>query len=553
MHYSPFSCLLVAGLLSALLFSPASSVAQNELVPAPGAVQLRRVWTQEGTNLAADEYGYNVWGGVDLTGDSIADFAVYRRVDNTWLFYAGGDPPSTELFWSMDSVGSVPPYVGDFWGDEKRHMLFIDGYGVTVDDFTFTYDRFRLFEVTAEGVRPEATISVDQGSKDPPIERFLRDAFVLHLNEDFSHDMAVTIGGTRTGYIRTPDVTRQVWFYMGGLEFQLDSPTVVVRDTSQYGTPDNWEVRFADFDGDGWTDMVMGGSYPTGGPMLRFYWGDENSPWSWATRPPDRDLQLVQGEIGLNARFQLFDLDGDHAVDLVGGVYTSGIDGTYVYLSGREKNARTRSFRLDDADVFYPNEHQGFAPGPLNNSMGRYDMLPLGTRYVSGGSTGPDHDYEAYFNQQAEGLTAGNVLGRGGPIGDVTGDGWPDYGAGNETYGPFVNTGIALVLAGGPYIPFDDPSMHVAEYPVAGESGGLYLWPNPVIDELHIAWKGNLKRMPARFAVFDLQGREVISGDVEPYRGAALWRCRSVAAGSYRVMLYDASGEVIATAPLIKQ
>ncbi len=139
---------------------------------------------------------------------------------------------------------------------------------------------------------------------------------------------------------------------------------------------------------------------------------------------------------------------------------------------------------------------------------------------------------------------------------DVTGDGYDDQIHANHLYrGDFVhiNTGIAIVLAGGPEIPLDDTTLSVVEHPVAGESGGLYLWPNPVVDELHIAWKGNLKRMPARFTVFDVVGQEVVSGDVEPYRGAALWRCGSVAAGTYTVVAYDAQGGTIAAARVVKR
>jgi hypothetical protein len=287
--------------------------------------------------------------------------------------------------------------------------------------------------------------------------------------------------------------------------------------------------------------------------MLRFYWSDENSPWSWAERQPDRDIPIVEGTIGLsyylhNPTPYLEDYDGDGVGDLDGSEFVEGIDGVRVYLSSR-KNARTRSFTLDDADIYYPDQFRGYTIGPLNDSLGKHDMLALVYRYVSGSASGPDFDYEAYYSP--DGLDEYS-RGRGMPVGDVTGDGWPDIADGHEMEGPAVNTGVAMVLAGGPYIPFDDPSMVVEEYPVAGESTGLYLWPNPVDDELHIAWKGNLRTMPSRFEIHDMNGELVVEGEVEAYRGEALWRCAGVAAGAYLLTAYDKENNRIADARIIK-
>ncbi len=106
-----------------------------------------------------------------------------------------------------------------------------------------------------------------------------------------------------------------------------------------------------------------------------------------------------------------------------------------------------------------------------------------------------------------------------------------------------------MVLAGGPEI----PTTGVREEPVAGESGGLSLWPNPVRDALHVAWKGNLKKMPHRFAVHDMVGRRVAGGAVEPSVGSAIWRCGDAATGTYVLTAYDEAGEVIATARVVKE
>lgn len=537
---------------------PVALAAQNQLVPAPDAVKLRRVWSIQGGPVTADEIGYNIWGGTDITGDSIADFAVYRGSDNTWLFYRGGSPPETASFLEIDSVGSIPPYIANFYGDDRRFALLRSGYAETVDDFTYFYDIILLHALSDGSIHQEPALSIDHGAKEPPVQRFINTILVEDINNDDFSDVAVVLNGVRVGQDRfAGDFTSQVWIYFGGADFGLDTPDVVVRDTGLFGSADNWQIHFADLDGDQRMDMTLSGVYEGVGEMIRFYWGDENSPQSWSQRDPDRDIPIIEGTIGLDYNLNripyLEDFDGDGAADLVGSEFIPEFDGAYVYLSSR-KNARSRSFRLDDADLFYPGVHSGFSVGPLNCSVNgpRYDMLPLGTRYVSGSSSGPDFDYEAYF--PPEHLGNGDAIGRGGPVGDVTGDGWPDYGAGNETYAaPFRDAGIAMIFAGGPYIPFDDPSMLVERYPVAGDPVGLFLWPNPVESELHIAWKGNLRTMPARFAVYDPDAKLIVEGEVDPWRGEAVWQCAGVAAGAYLLVAYDNDDNPIAEARILKR
>jgi hypothetical protein len=89
---------------------------------------------------------------------------------------------------------------------------------------------------------------------------------------------------------------------------------------------------------------------------------------------------------------------------------------------------------------------------------------------------------------------------------------------------------------------------------VAGEGHGdaVSVWPNPLSEDLHIAWRGDLRRMPHRFAVHDMAGREVARGEVESWRGEALWHCAGVASGAYVLSVYDARGVLITSARLIK-
>ena len=143
------------------------------------------------------------------------------------------------------------------------------------------------------------------------------------------------------------------------------------------------------------------------------------------------------------------------------------------------------------------------------------------------------------------------MFNTGAPAADVNGDGWQDVIFGNFNYRS--QGGIGVIFAGGPYIPNDDTTTSVEEYPVAGESGRLYLWPNPVADELHLAWKGNLKRMPARFAVYDLLGRLVAEEEADTWSGSAVLPCTALHSGTYCLVVYDTTEHIIATLEMIKQ
>ncbi len=565
MHSTPSHISFFLPLLGALFLTGTPLLAQNQLVANPEAVKLRRIWTERGQVGTFEQYGYNIWGGVDISGDDTADFAVHQLRDNVWYFYEGGNPPKTEPFWQKDSVTYVA--LSDFWNDGRRFMLFTYGYMEVVEDFSRYYDQVFLHEVTDTGVNEVPTYEIDFGRKEPALERFLDPhevIYVLDINNDHINDVIIPIFGTRLDTTRKADNDNQVWIYFGGENFQLDEPDVIIRDTHEVGDANNWNVRFFDFDGNGQMDMLLGGTYDGIGDMIRFYWGDDNSPASWAERPPDRDLRLVHGEIGINSIFGLgiYDLDGDGAADLASQEYED-VAGVRVYLSSR-KSMRTRSFTLEDADVYYEGDRNmnSVSAGSLNDSTGTYDMLPIGGRtqlnhyaryYVSGSPEGPNHDYEAWYVPAEDGSLNKFLFRYGGEIGDVNNDGWPDVGYSTAFDGTDKWWGIAVVLAGGPYIPFDDPSTVVEEVPIAGESGGLFLWPNPVVDVLQIAWRGNLKEKPVRFAVFDMVGREVISGTVDPYVGAARWDCASVASGAYILVAYAADDRVIATAEVLKQ
>jgi hypothetical protein len=230
------------------------------------------------------------------------------------------------------------------------------------------------------------------------------------------------------------------------------------------------------------------------------------------------------------------------------------------HVSG--KSARTRPFTLDDADQsFY--RTQARVPlnlGYLNDAAHRYQMPGIAGVSPSGqssmlmgfasGPQGPDQSYEAFYAADLDGVIEGNVLAMVRPISDCNGDGWDDLLTSNFSW-PGQNWGIALVLAGGPEIP-RDPSSGVRQISLEEKSDAISVWPNPARDELNIAWRGDLKKMPRRFTVHDMSGREIARGEVESWRGEALWHCAGVASGAYVLTVHDEHGSLITSVRLVK-
>jgi hypothetical protein len=88
---------------------------------------------------------------------------------------------------------------------------------------------------------------------------------------------------------------------------------------------------------------------------------------------------------------------------------------------------------------------------------------------------------------------------------------------------------------------------------VAGRSDAISTWPNPLNDQLHIAWRGDLPRMPEHFQVHDLPGRLIAEGHVDAWRGEALWNCAGLPQGSYLLSIFDRNGALLAARRLIKE
>ncbi|MBK8910943.1 MAG: VCBS repeat-containing protein [Chlorobi bacterium] len=350
--------------------------------------------------------------------------------------------------------------------------------------------------------------------------------------------------------------TAVIWIFSGGPNFQVDSPTLVLKDIEESS---DLNIAIADFNDDRYPDILLTAAYdpPRWIGQCKFFWGKPSL--QQLSQHPDHAITLNDAAIGVGTLPAILDLDGDSIADIAG----SKLPFSPLFLSSSGKPISQRTFRLDDADqlLFTPNFHPEFNLGPLNDSTHQHSMLPLfgpsplgGAMMIAFGTSNGrvDPNYDAYYGSAADGMAPFSVFGKGGPAGDVNGDGWSDYLAASPSWSG-NDAGIAMILAGGPYIPRDDNTTSVRDIPAEGRSQALSVWPNPVGDELNIAWRGDLPRMPQRFTIHDPLGRLVASGTVQPSIGAARWECGHVAAGQYLLTAYDRHGEVIATTTIIKQ
>jgi hypothetical protein len=357
----------------------------------------------------------------------------------------------------------------------------------------------------------------------------LQEVLVADLDNDGDDELIMFTGGTlRDGVLSKHP---EVWIFEGGAGFQVNEPTKILRDSEENGSNGGQFMVAGRWDNDGNLDIVTGSGYATGGNKVKFYFGREGSPWNWTT--PDRVVPM--------SGFIPLDCDGDGMLDIAVG--------NVVLFLSRGKDIRTRSFKQEDIDRIYYAPYARFVPGRvgyLNDSARHYEMLDIRfngiDNFLGGGPSGPDGDYEASSGDDATAFIR--------PAGDINGDGWDDLLGG----WPDVNfdAGVAAVFAGGPYIP-RDPSLGVRAVAGEGRSNAISIWPNPATTELHIAWRGDLKRMPRRFAIHDLLGRLIAQGEVESWRGEALWQCADAPAGSYILSIIDYRGEMITTIPVIKQ
>ncbi|MCC7437364.1 MAG: T9SS type A sorting domain-containing protein [Armatimonadetes bacterium] len=544
-------------LLLLLLATPSTTLhAQPIIEPItqnPDAVLLKRIWTVTGSD--GDYVGDGCGSVGDINGDSITDFAVHFGRAAEWRVYLGATlSPSTQPIWVYKAGSAITsPIVADVYGD-GRNLVGV-GTFIQINNGASRSTQLRLFESTGTTLADTPIAIIDPYSRSQSI--IFNPSVVAAGNFDGQVGDEVMVAGAYYRRNGKADRTPEVWFYQGGKGFQADTPTKILRDVEPTVSEQPYTAQVVDLDGDQRLDMVTIGQYADG-YKLKMWFGTETSPWTWTT--PDREITLTT-DIGINFRPSIMDFDGDQIPDIAG---TSGIQssrGAYVYLSRSGKSARDRSFRLEDADRVFPNQeyYTVKTTGYFNDSLRHVAMLRLQSSeskntlmtLLSGSQIGPNGAYDAFYASSLDGLSGGSVEGVTGIL-DCNGDGWEDMVSSAFDW-PGNNSGIAVILAGGPYIPLDQPTVGVRTEPMADHQRGLYLWPNPATTELNIAWRGNLSAMPARLAIHDMAGKLITETELRPELGSARWPTLGVASGTYLLTAYDRSGKVIASTQILVQ
>ncbi|KXK58039.1 MAG: VCBS repeat-containing protein [Chlorobi bacterium] len=548
-----------------LLLATASTLLHAQAVdtiqPNPKAVLLKRIWMVRGTSSGGQRIGEGAAPLGQVVKDSLDDFAVFTSTTLQWNIYAGATPtPSTLPTQVFDSLSYVPAISGHFRQPEEILVGFTAFEQRLIKNVLYNLMRLRLHQKRGDSIEVTPLLTLDGHLLDSAHSLFPTSIQAADLNTDGYTDLLILFGSFLRQGVRS--AIGEIWLYQGGPDFQVDSPTVILKDTEENN---DLRIAIADFNADRYPDILLTAAYtpPYWTGQCKFFWGKPSL--QQLSQHPDHAITLNDAAIGVGILPTIADLDGDSVADIAG----SKLPFSPLFLSSSGKPISQRTFRLDDADqvLFTPKFSAIGQLGPLNDTATQRTMLPLfgpspsGDAMMIAFSTKPtnataqqriDPTYDAYYSASLDGMVEGSVFGKGGPAGDVNGDGWSDYLTANPSW--FGNdAGIAMILAGGPYIPRDDNTTSVRDIPADGRSQALSVWPNPVGDELNIAWRGDLPRMPQRFTIHDPLGRLVASGTIQPSIGAARWECGHVAAGQYLLTAYDRHGEVIATTTIIKQ
>jgi hypothetical protein len=518
--------LVAALLLASSTATPIRSQTVDSIKARPGAVALRSIFSLRGNGAGAAVT--SLW---DLNADGRVEFGVMEFSTERWIIFGIDSAHIIRRFWESTARSPDPLFHGDFRGDGHPMLVY-----PWVRDTAILGRLSFLDFFTVDSGRIADTPSMTWQSRSPGIRLIACTFQVADLDLDGSDELIVaSVASNRDGVSHRGG---EIWIYRGGPDFQIDTPSVVIRDSIHNGS--DYDLHIGRVDADEYPDLVCVTLVDT-----RIRWGGRDM--ARLDRPVDRSFA------GPSQFLNLLDVDGDKRSDFLW-------DGVYIHRSDLAKDPRTRAFDFADADHHFVGRGAlTFVLGPLNDSAARWDMFGLNSAlgdgaqlFFAGSSRGPDRFYDAYFIPQQAGLPAGNVFGSyRSPAGDIDGNGWRDFITGSASYS---GGGIALILAGGPYIPRDSmPASAIRDIEVGAHRDAITIWPNPADNVVHIAWRGDLSRTPARFAVHDMLGRLVAHGAADVMRGEVLWSCDERSAGAYLLAIYDARNDIIATATIIKR
>ena len=522
--------LLAIGIIT-LLVVPA--VAQVDSIRAnPKAVPLHNIWSQRGNGI-----GNAVAGLWDINGDGRSEFAVQESNGGTWSVISLDSAGHPHELWRHAFGSPQEIFFGDLFGNGRPVLI-----GDRQVDTAYLGTLYWLEFFGVDSGRIADTPFATWHSRQPGVHLAGTRFYVGDLDSDGADELIITSPVTN----RNDTIRRygEIWIYRGGPNFTIDTPTVVIRDSEDHGS--NFHLSIGRLDRDQYPDLIVvtsdGGRIRWGGPDITLL-----------DRPVDRQPHFPIPIPGTHVH--LLDADGDGYSDLL----WSGSE-ALLHLSSTSKFPRSREYSRTDVDrVFVGRGTRTFVLGPLNDSSGRYDMFGLSTGMgdatdliFSGGAGGPDAAYDAWYNTSGDGLGSGYATYNHTPAGDVDGNGWNDWLIGTERFAG--GGGIAIVIGGGPYIPRDSmPASSIRDIAIGDRARALTVWPNPVVDVVHIAWRGDLSMTPESFDAYDVLGRLVARGDADHMRGEVVWDLSSLPTGIYFLSVKDRAGAVIATTSIRKR
>lgn len=516
MRFVPSPLLLI--LLLSLAAGTLAAQSVDTIRAAPGAVELRKLWEKYGPDNSAS-LGRFAGSLGDVYGIGRPAWAVHTfpldNINRLWVYTWDTVTKQAVRQQEVREVAGIAPQmiVGRFIPDRRPQVLLMF-QPLTIG--VFPTDSFRVDTARIGELHYNYKPDLYMGSSP-------EDAAVADLDGDSLDDLVLFFGNGRVEN-STLSPYAEIWIYRGGAIFpRSDTPDAIIRDSS-IGSSSFRSDRLVitDIDGDQHLDIVTMGFY-------REHDSNRCTIYQWPVGQLPTDSVVTRHVCATSTGFYLRDaafqdINGDKLPDYV--IYH--LDEPYkVYLytssPGRTLDKRVLTGSNADAVWAVPDFAIVVGLGPLNDTTGRWQMFALRGEVFSGGTPVPDAHYDA---------TSGALGNRAFPLGDATGDGWPDVLSVSRS-----EQGYAALLAGGPEIP-RDASAGVEWLAVTGvQERAVAVWPNPARDVVHIAWRGDLGVRQWQMEVRSMNGEVVARGEVAASAGAAEWRCSGVPTGSYVLML----------------
>ncbi|MBS1911799.1 MAG: T9SS type A sorting domain-containing protein [Bacteroidetes bacterium] len=522
----------------------------------PDAVPLVPIWSILGPMDSGNKIGREVEGLPGVFGEGRNAWAVYAEGLDQWrIYYHDPHDSSHDISNTVtpihvfDTVAGNSLIVGHFSSTSERSIgVFRFQLDTTTGAWLYSY-QLRLYRAENGRIADSPFTVLDTRAMSPRRYSTGPDAILsADLNRDGYDELILVHGGIRldSGTSEYPEM----WIFKGGPNFSLASEPVIIKHPYRNGIGPV-HATIGDFDGDQWPDILLSrGFSELPFNHITFYWGSdsiEHLADEKYRRIVDLTPDLPTAEIGVTA----LDCDGDGITDIaVDKVFLPNV-GTWLFRSGAGWHARTDGFDSASASKIFIGRYDHASGGFLNDSSQRYEMLVLGKAefdtagapsymLFSGGSDGPENSYAAYITPSASGRA----------IPDADGDGWADYITGDPTASLYG--GRATIYHGGPYIPLPHAAGVDA---IAGEGHdqAITVWPLPAGEQVHVAWRGDLHRMPSRFIVYDMLGDEIIHATADPMTGSAILDIGTAPPGIYFVTILDRNDLRIATKRIIKQ